>query len=174
MKLINNSNLETERLLLRVIANDDLEIIFKLRSNIEVRKYIMQTLCKTRSEAEAHLEKVLSLQEENKTITWIIKHKEENKKIGTICLWNFSEDRKTAELGYDLLPEFFNKGIMSEALKEVLLFGSKILKLNTVEAYTHQDNSNSIKLLEKFNFVFKPDRKDEEYLTNKIFTLDLN
>ena len=69
-------------------------------------------------------------------------------------MWNFSSDRKTAELGYDLLPEFFNKGIMSEALQQVILFGQETLKLNTIEAYTHQDNSNSIKLLEKFILYF--------------------
>lgn len=173
MKLTKNSNIETERLILKAMTINDVEITYKLRSNIEVRKYIMQTLCKTRTEAEAHVEKVLRLQEENKTVTWVIHYKPENLKIGTICFWNFSDDRKKAELGYDLLPQYFNKGFMSEALQAVILFGKQKLNLNIVEAYTHEDNSNSIKLLEKFGFIFQPERKDEDYLTNNIYTLDL-
>lgn len=171
MKLTSNSILETDRLILKAMTIEDVAITYQLRSNLEVRKYMMQTLCKTIEQAVLHVEKIVCLQAENKTIVWVIYDKNENKKIGTICLWNFSEDRKTAELGYDLLPQFFNKGFMSEALQAVITFAKKRLHLVAIEAFTHQDNSNSIKLLKKFNFVFQPDRKDEDYLTNSIYVL---
>lgn len=29
-----------------------------------------------------------------------------NQIIGTICLWNFSKDRRTAEVGYDVGAEY--------------------------------------------------------------------
>ena len=67
--------------------------------------------------------------------------------IGTISLWKFSEDKKTAEVGYDLNPVFHNKGIMTEALNCVLKYGFTQLQLDKIEAYTHKENQASRKLL---------------------------
>ncbi len=82
----------------------------------------------------------------DKSISWGITTKESNILIGSICLWNFSEDKKTAEVGYDLDPEFQGKGIMSEALKAVLNFGFKRRGFDTIEAHTDYRNNPSEKL----------------------------
>ena len=34
--------------------------------------------------------------------------------IGSICLWNFTDNQKSAEIGYDLSPKYQRKGIMNE------------------------------------------------------------
>lgn len=67
-------------------------------------------------------------------------------------MWNFSKNKKTAEVGYDLDPEFQSKGIMSESLKMIIDFGLKKLKLDKIEAFTHAENESSKKLLEKNGF----------------------
>ena len=91
--------------------------------------------------------------------------------IGTICLWNFSGDRKTAELGYELLPEYHGKGIMSEAVTFILNYGFEDLNVSKIEAFTNKNNLNSIQLLQKFNFTLNVNRKDEKYPENLIFEL---
>ncbi|MBK7227389.1 MAG: GNAT family N-acetyltransferase, partial [Ignavibacteriales bacterium] len=73
--------------------------------------------------------------------------------IGSICLWNLSREENKAEIGYELLPDFQGKGIAQEAMLAVLDCGFNIMLLNKIEAYTHKENSSSIKLLEKFTFV---------------------
>lgn len=85
--------------------------------------------------------------------------------IGSISLWNFSEDRKTAEVGYDLGTAFQGMGIMNEALVSILDFGFKELSLETIEAYTHRNNEKSKKLLKNCGFALvegsiDPDNKD--------------
>lgn len=45
----------------------------------------------------------------NQTFYWGISLKDQQNLIGTICLWNFSEDRKEAEVGYELLPDYHRK-----------------------------------------------------------------
>ena len=75
-----------------------------------------------------------------------------DKLIGTICLFDFSDDNLKAEIGYELLPEFQGKGIMQEATSKVIDFGIQRIGLNLIKAYTHSENQSSTRLLEKFNF----------------------
>jgi ribosomal-protein-alanine N-acetyltransferase len=91
--------------------------------------------------------------------------------LGTICLWNFSEDRKTAEVGYELLPDHHRKGIMSEALTAVLNYGFNQLHLQEIVAMTNTFNENSKGLLLKHDFVLEEGRKDEGFTDNLVFSL---
>ena len=109
--------------------------------------------------------------ENKETIFWGISLKNQPELIGTICLWNFSEDRKTAEVGYELLPNYHRKGIMSEALKAVLNFGFNGLYLNEILAFTNKFNENSKSLLIKNNFTLEEGRVDEGFPENLVFSL---
>lgn len=80
--------------------------------------------------------------------------------IGTICLWNFSETKKEAEIGYDLLSNFQGKGFMSETMQAVIKYGFNTLNLDAIEACTHKENIGSVKLLEKYEFKLIPEEVD--------------
>ncbi|MHB1392864.1 MAG: GNAT family N-acetyltransferase [Clostridia bacterium] len=84
---------------------------------------------------------------------WGITPKNENKLIGSICLWNISEELSKAEIGYELMTEYQGKGIMSEAIKAVIEYGFENMKLNLIEALPYSDNIRSIKLLERNSFI---------------------
>jgi len=162
--------IQTQRLSLRVLNTNDVVITFALRSNVEVIKYIEREPLSF-AEAENKTQEIVKYIENNQSISWTIKFTAENKKIGSICLWNFSKDKMTAEIGYDLLPKYHNKGIMNEALKSVLQFGFNNLKLKTIEAFTSKYNQGSVALLEKNNFVLDAKRKDEGFPDNVVFSL---
>ena len=51
-------NLESERLLLRRITNDDVQEVFELRSNPETMKYIPRPLVTNYDEALAHIKMI--------------------------------------------------------------------------------------------------------------------
>ncbi|MBQ0786960.1 MAG: GNAT family N-acetyltransferase [Oceanihabitans sp.] len=163
--------IHTERLTLRILNTTDVDIVFALRSNEEVVQYIARAAFKLLSEAEEKTQELIKYIETNTSISWIINLTAETKKIGSICLWNFSADRKTAEVGYDLLPEYHNKGIMSEALKSVLHLGFQTLELETIEAFTSRHNKGSIALLEKNGFGLQAGRMDDGFPDNIIFRL---
>ncbi len=94
-----------------------------------------------------------------------------NQLIGTICIWNISEDRLKAEIGYELVPEEQGKGFMREALKAVIDFAFKSARLQSLEAYTHRDNKASSNLLIHHGFILQPGRKDPENDNHIIFCL---
>ena len=167
-------DINTERLVLRKLNTNDSEIVFSLRSSKEVTKYIDRPLYKDKEEAMFFLNKTIKSINNNEVIVWTIRSKDSLIPLGTICFWNFSEDRKTAEVGYDILPEFQNNGFMNEALKKVIGFGFNELDLTTIEAFTSKYNNGSIRLLEKNQFVLQKERKDIGFPDNIIFTLASN
>lgn len=164
----------SERLLLRNIEKSDCDTILFLRSDKEVNKFIERPehrKTKNKEDALKFIKEINENLENNKSIAWGITLKEDPQIVGTICLWNFSEDNKTAEVGYDLNPKFQRKGIMNEALKMIIEFGFTKLNLNLIEAFTHHQNESSKKLLEKNGFHFMNNRKDLENDSNIIFEL---
>lgn len=73
-----------------------------------------------------------------------------NTVIGTIFLNNFEGRR--AEVGYELSENYWKRGIMSEALKEIIKLGFIQLGLNRIQAFVCEENIASKHLLEKLSF----------------------
>lgn len=167
--------LETQRLFLRQIEASDCDEVLFLRSNEAINKFIERPEHrKTKNKADAikFIKEINEAFELNKSVSWGITLKNKPKMIGSICLWNFSADRKIAEVGYDLNPDFQGKGIMSEALRSVIDFGLNELKFEKIEAFTHKKNESSKKLLETNGFKFMANRKDDEDASNIIFVIE--
>jgi len=137
---------------LRQLVSDDANEIFALRSDGNVNKYLDRTPSKSIDDAKTFIQTINENIERNDSIYWAITLNGNNKLIGTICLFGFSDDNSKAEIGYELLPGFQGKGIMQEAASKVIEFGIQQIGLNSIEAYTHSENQSSTRLLEKFNF----------------------
>lgn len=144
--------LTTERLTLRQPSESDVQEIFSLRSDVSVNKYLGRSLTETTDEAAAFIQKVNEGFNNNTGLYWGITKSDTKKLVGTICLFNFSDELKTCEIGYELLPEYQRQGIMNEALKKIIDFTFQNLEMEAIEAFTHKDNLSSTQLLEKFHF----------------------
>ncbi|UPT69321.1 MAG: GNAT family N-acetyltransferase [Flavobacterium sp. JAD_PAG50586_2] len=126
---------------------------------------------KNLSEIEEFIENINS--DFNNAMFFKINMLEENEIAGTICLWKINRGNKYAEVGYELFPEYQKKGIMSSALKAILNFANKELGIEHIEAYTHKENLNSQKLLEKFGFEKINGKSDIKNSNNLIFKKNL-
>ena len=163
--------LTTERLTLRCLEVSDDKELFMLRSNIIVNQYIVRPKQKDIKEIRAFISKINDEINNNEWIYWVISLKDDPTLIGDICLWNFSDEKTVAEIGYELDPAFHGKGIMSEALEKIIAFAFRDIELISIEAYTHKKNDDSTKLLRKYNFKLEANRVDKENIDNIIFTL---
>ncbi|CEJ71462.1 Putative ribosomal N-acetyltransferase YdaF [Chryseobacterium oranimense G311] len=163
--------IKTERLILKNINETDVEDILRIRSNEVINQFLARNPPKNNYDALQFILTIKERTQNNQTIYLGISLKDQPNLIGTICLWNFSEDRKTAEVGYELLPDYHRKGIMSEALEAVLEFGFNELHLQEVVAMTHKSNESSKNLLLKHHFVLQEERKDEDFPDNIVFSL---
>ena len=142
-------NLETERLFLRRVDVKDVNEIIALRSNPETMKYIPRPLVKTIEDALEHIAMMDAKIENNEGINWAITQKGNPKLIGVIGHYRIKPEHYRAEIGYMLLPEFSGKGIISEAVKEVVKYGFKGMQLHSIEAVIAPENYASAKVLEK-------------------------
>lgn len=102
---------------------------------------------------------------------WAITRIGEARLIGTVVYWNVVEEKQEAELGYELLPEYQGKGIMTEAVKKVIGFGFGDLKFKTIVAEPKKGNVRSIKLLEKLGFRLSRET-DGGYLIYQLTDVD--
>ena len=144
--------LKTERLTLRQLRSTDDKEIFALRSNDNVNKYLDRKPGKSIDDAKNFIQTINENIQRNDSIYWAITLNGTDKLIGTICLFDFSEDHSKAEVGYELLPDFQGKGIMREATSKVIDFGFQHVGVASIEAYTHSQNQSSTRLLQKLNF----------------------
>lgn len=164
----------TERLLLRRLKKSDWAVVSYLRSDKEVNKFVKRPNADSKEKALEFISKTNKGIDDKNLYQWAITKKNDIEMIGSICLWNFSKDRKTAEVGYDLSPKFQRKRIMDESLKSILQFGFMNLNLDFIEAYTQKNNESSKKLLVRNGFILVPDKKDVDNHDNIIYEIKRN
>jgi len=162
--------LTTPRLTLRQLSIEDVENVFALRSNKQINKYLDRQESKTLEDALNFINKINDSINKDESIYWAISFKNSKALIGTICLFGFSNEKDTSEIGYELLTNFQNQGIMKEAIEKVIDFAFKVLKLNEIEAFTHHENYSSTKLLLKSGFI-KSKEAYKEYPTCAVYYL---
>ncbi|CAM4407588.1 GNAT family protein [Paenibacillus phoenicis] len=156
--------LETERFVLRRLTTKDAADLFHYFSNDEVTKYYDLDRFVELREAEELIQKWNSRYLEKRGFRWAITVKAESDRvIGTCGFHNWSKEHYKAEVGYELNPDYWRQGVMTEVLQEILRFGFEDLGLNRIEAYIDPDNIRSRYLLEKTGF------HEEGYLKETFF-----
>ncbi len=148
-----NLMIESERLLLRPVRESDADDIFEIFSNKEVMKYYDLLPFNSISDATNQVDIFRKCLEEKTMIRWGIELKENKKLIGTCGFFAFSEESLKAEMGYELNRNYWNRGIMSEALKMITDFIFHKTEINRIEAYVEPLNTASMKLLESLGFT---------------------
>ncbi len=155
----------TEKLTLRPLLNTDDRQIFALRTNAKVNRYLYRAPSQSIGDAQKFIQIIL----QNQSLYWAITLTDNNTLIGTVCLFNLSDNLQQAEIGYELLPEFQRKGIMQEALRAVIDLAFQHLRLNSLTACTHGENEASVRVLEKLKFVRQQMQEDNlvTYILNR-------
>lgn len=160
--------LQTERLLLRAHLTTDAKLLFALRSNEEVMRYIDKENPKNFKETEAKI-KLMQDGFDNKTsIAWLIALKEKpNEMIGEIGYYRTDLANYRAEIGYMLHQDFWRKGLISESLKKVISFGFQEMKLHSISANINPSNDASRQILLKHGFEKEAYFRENYYFKGK-------
>ena len=143
--------LETKRLKLIEIRQSHLDDYYKLFSDERVTKYYNIVPFKKKKEGQKHIDWFASRYNEKLGIRWGISMKGKDSIIGTLGFNNYQKGHRS-NLRYELLFDFWNRGIISEALYEIITFGFNSLGINRIEAEVMQGNIASEKVLLKLGF----------------------
>jgi len=153
---VTNIIIETDRLILRVWTESDLDDFYAYASvpgvgemagwphhtSIETSKMILQ-----------------SFMEHNKYFA--IYHKADKKVIGSLGLdeaWTNKEEKykhlKAKKIGYVLSKDYWGQGLMPEAVKAVIKYGFDNLGMEAFAIEHFVDNMQSRRVIEKCGFTF--------------------
>ena len=156
---ISNVILETDRLILRTWEITDLDDFFEYSSVEGVGEKAGWEHHKSKDKS---LEILKMFMEEKKVFAIVLK--ENQKVIGSIGIEELGEELDKdldnlpgRELGYVLNKDYWNKGIMKEAVSKVVDYCFNTLKLNFLMASYFNHNIASKKVLENLNFKFYKD-----------------
>ncbi len=139
-----------------------------LRTNPEVTQFIHRDVNQSISDIEEFIERITSDPEK---LFYKIELVETGELVGAIALKNINKKKQYAEIGYELFPHFQRKGIMSTAMTKMITMAFHDLGITELEAYTHRENTNSRKLLEKFKFELVEGKVDAGNLNNVVYRL---
>ena len=169
-------NMETNRLILKNIGNEDRDFILGLFSNDDVNNFLYDAEPLTDISGADEIISFYLEPEPRNQHRWIIIRKMDNIKMGTCGFHFWNKNNLKVEMGYDLHKEFWGNGYMQEALIEIMTFAEKIMSINEIEAHIYLDNEKSIRLIEKLNFkitgVKNYQFRSNEY-PHRIYTLYL-
>ncbi|SFL56026.1 ribosomal-protein-alanine N-acetyltransferase [Paenibacillus sp. 1_12] len=159
--------LETSRLILRQLQTEDAKDLYDYFSKDEVTQYYDLESFTEIGQAEHLIHNWNDKYENQQGIRWGITIKPENRIIGTFGFVNRSIEHFKAEIGFELAPQYWLQGIMTEVLQVGITYGLKELGLNRIEALIDPDNLSSRKLLEKAGFQEEGHLKDYFYEKNQ-------
>jgi ribosomal-protein-alanine N-acetyltransferase len=155
--------LETHRLILRRLLPDDLDDLFALYRDPEIRRYFPEgtlTYEETREELEwflnghpAHPELGL----------WATIHKETDQFIGRCGLlpWTI-EQHPEVEVAYLLAKAYWGQGLGTEAAQALVNYGFEQLGLSRLICLIDPENQASIRVATKIGMTLEKEMEDEQ------------
>ncbi|MBT2695420.1 GNAT family N-acetyltransferase [Bacillus sp. ISL-55] len=144
--------LETDRLTLREITEEDAEDLFFNFSNAKVMKHYGSEPLENIEEARGLIHSFQVGFYENKGIRWGIQLKSQKSLIGTVGFHALSSKHRRAEIGYELHPTYWGKGLATEAIGKAVEYGLNEMKLKRIGAIVFLENTTSNELLLKLGF----------------------
>lgn len=96
-----------------------------------------------------------------------IEIKNDNRLVGNFGIRKNQKSINSAEIGFELDPNYWHNGYMHEALRAIIEFGIKVIKLNHFYAFCNPNNQRAINLLIKIGFkvtaeIFQENRNRKE------------
>jgi ribosomal-protein-alanine N-acetyltransferase len=157
--------LYSDRLCLREIHSGDANTIFNLYRDPLVMKYRGAELFSDVSEG---IDLIKSFQDQYRNkdgVRWgICMNSDKDRIIGTAGIRGIQPVHRRAEIGYELSPDYWNRGLMTEALMVITKVCFDRFKLHSLEANIAPSNLASKRVLEKLNF-----RQEAHYRENWYF-----
>jgi len=142
--------LETQRLVLRALAPGDEAGLHAIYANPNVIRFCEVARLESREQARALLRVFQAEFEKNNGVRWAIAEKGSDQLIG-LCGLGWYRHNCSALLGYDLNQDYWNRGIMTEAVRAVVSYAFE-QGINRVTATTVKENPASVRVLQHVGF----------------------
>lgn len=145
--------LKTERLVLRAVTLNDAAWYFRHFNTDEIVDGQMHAGPKDMKQARREVRTYfISNFAKGTGLRWGISLKGSSELIGSAGLYLWKKETGQAEAGYDLNPNYWKKGIMTEAMTAIIQYGFERMALNRIELLIDPKNRNSLSLARRLGF----------------------
>lgn len=151
----NFPTLSTNRLVMRAVSMDDVASIRALLSIAEVTRYSNIPDSPTKEETIDFVRNMSELYQSGNGCAWIMEDRVSHALVGVFRFNWFHKPWKCGGIGYESHPDFWRRGLMTEALRVAIHCGHAIFGLNRIEAWTLPGNGASDRVLEKGGFRYE-------------------
>lgn len=145
--------IETERLIIRDYAGDDIEAFHKLFTNDAVMALMPEIKSSSLDESYKYLYEAIveSRYEDRRKYFFAITLKETGVYIGEIGFSTLidCDEGKVVNLGYFIFPEYWSQGFVTEAVRATLSYAFQSANVIKVESGCLKANTGSIRVMEK-------------------------
>jgi len=146
--------LETERLILRLFRESDLDAYAEMCADPEVMRYLLVGRTFSRDESWEHMATILGHWQLKGYGLWAVEHRESGLLVGRIGFLN-PEGWPGFELAWTLARPFWGKGYATEGARAAMSYGFLTLKRDRIDSMIHPENVRSIRLAEKLGESLK-------------------
>lgn len=168
--------LETPRLVLRQFVPEDLEVIYNnCWRHFDVWKWSnyapMTCPEEVITSAGMFTEKWLRAYERPDRYNWAIQLKETGQAVGRLVGWHPDLRVSQVELTYELGPDWWGQGLMTEAVREVIRFFLRDVGMNRVHANHAHENLASGRVMQKCGMVYEGTLRQACRCNNGLFDM---
>jgi len=151
--------IETKRCLIRKFKKSDYKSLFILDSNQEVHKYLYNNPITTFQDSKFYIQKLLNDYQDYGVGRLYVSDKKTKEFIGWAGLkyntLKLNDRINYFDIGYRILPEFWNKGFATELSLEIIDYYKKNFQsISSIIGITRHDNIASIRVLNKCGLIF--------------------
>lgn len=138
----------------------------------EVARYILVSNPRNLAEATAEIHCCRDLFKHRCGIYWTLARKKGDYMIGAIGIY-INNQHYQAEICYDLSHQYWNRGIMTKAIKIVIYFSFRHIPINRIEAVTLKENVASVATLKKIGFVHESTIRKYRYFNGQSYNIEV-
>ena len=148
--------LETERLILRRFVDTDAELMYNnWASDPEVSKYLTWPTHTSVEVTKSLVADWISRYEKPDYYNWVIELKDTGEVVGNISVVEVREKIEAALIGYCMGQAWWGRGIMPEALTEVVRYLFDEVEMNRVAACHSTQNPKSGRVMQKAGMKYE-------------------
>jgi ribosomal-protein-alanine N-acetyltransferase len=144
--------LKTERRELRAVNSGDGNLYHELLSISAVTRFGDFPDAPSRAQSDRILNGMSKRFSSGKGCAWIIAGREGSAPVGAIRINRIDRGWRWGEIGHESHPDFWGRGLMTEAVRAVVACAHSQFKLHRVEAWTLPGNGASDRVLAKAGF----------------------
>jgi RimJ/RimL family protein N-acetyltransferase len=144
--------LESARLRLRMLRDEDVPALFEIFGDSEVMRYWSSPALTDKAGARALLDDIRRHFAARSLFQWGIARRDDDAIVGTATIFQIDREHRRGEIGFAIGRAHWGRGFASEAVTTLIRFAFEQLHLHRIEADPDPQNAASIRVLERQGF----------------------